>query len=211
MDGKVRGAGGVICKAREILALQVYNSIFTGQQDVKIVSTRKKLTVCFSDLVGFTELHREDGVGKDLTQLLNHYLTEMSKIALQYGATVDKYVGDAIVIFFGDPTTFWASSKMRWLACRWRWPCNSASENWPRNGAAAASTPRCAAGSAFTPVIARSAIRQRRSHGLHHGRWHREFRVAARARGAARRHTLSHSRPDAHVKDEIRCEERGQV
>lgn len=29
----------------------------------------------------------------------------MSKIALQYGATIDKYVGDAIVMFFGDPAT----------------------------------------------------------------------------------------------------------
>ena len=38
-----------------------------------------------------------------LTQLLNHYLTEMSKIALEHGATIDKYVGDAIMIFFGDP------------------------------------------------------------------------------------------------------------
>ena len=40
---------------------------------------------------------------EDLTQLLNHYLTEMSKIAAEYGATIDKYVGDAIVMFFGDP------------------------------------------------------------------------------------------------------------
>ena len=144
-------------KLAKYLAPQVYNSIFTGQQDVKIVSTRKKLTVCFSDLVGFTEITEKMEL-EDLTQLLNHYLTEMSKIALQYGATVDKYVGDAIVIFFGDPTNFWASSKMRWLACRWRWPCNGASANWPRNGAAAASTRRCAAGSASTPVIARSAI-----------------------------------------------------
>ena len=37
--------------------------------------------------------------------MLNHYLTEMSQIALSYGATIDKYVGDAIVIFFGDPET----------------------------------------------------------------------------------------------------------
>jgi adenylate cyclase len=82
----------------------VYDSIFTGQQDVKIVSARKKLTVCFSDLVGFTEI-TDKMESEDLTQLLNHYLTEMSKIALQYGATIDKYVGDAIVMFFGDPTT----------------------------------------------------------------------------------------------------------
>jgi PAS domain S-box-containing protein len=91
-------------KLAKYLAPQVYDSIFTGQQDVKIVSKRKKLTVCFSDLVGFTET-TENMESEDLTQLLNHYLTEMSKIALQYGATIDKYVGDAIVMFFGDPAT----------------------------------------------------------------------------------------------------------
>ena len=42
---------------------------------------------------------------EDLIQLLNHYLTEMSKIALEYGGTIDEYVDDAIVIFFGDPQT----------------------------------------------------------------------------------------------------------
>ena len=52
---------------------------------------------------------------EDLTQLLNHYLTEMSKIALQYGATIDKYVGDAIVMFFGDPTTLGVKEDA--LAC----------------------------------------------------------------------------------------------
>jgi adenylate cyclase len=35
--------------------------------------------------------------------LLNHYLTEMTNIALEFGATVDKYIGDAIMVFFGDP------------------------------------------------------------------------------------------------------------
>jgi PAS domain S-box-containing protein len=101
-------------KLARYLAPQVYDSIFTGQQDVKIVSKRKKLTVCFSDLVGFTEI-TEQMESEDLTQLLNHYLTEMSKIALQYGATIDKYVGDAIVMFFGDPTTLGVKSDA--LAC----------------------------------------------------------------------------------------------
>jgi PAS domain S-box-containing protein len=91
-------------KLAKYLAPQVYDSIFTGRQDVRIASHRKKLTVCFSDIAGFTET-TDKMESEDLTQLLNHYLTEMSKIATQYGATIDKYVGDAILMFFGDPET----------------------------------------------------------------------------------------------------------
>jgi class 3 adenylate cyclase/phosphoglycerate-specific signal transduction histidine kinase len=86
------------------LSPQVYESIFTGKQEVKIASRRKELTVFFSDIAGFTET-TDRLESEDLTRLLNHYLTEMSQIALSYGATLDKYVGDAIVIFFGDPET----------------------------------------------------------------------------------------------------------
>jgi adenylate cyclase len=83
---------------------QVYASIFAGRQEVKLASQRKKLTVFFSDIAGFTET-TDQMESEDLTQLLNQYLTEMSRIALEHGATIDKYVGDAVVIFFGDPET----------------------------------------------------------------------------------------------------------
>ena len=84
------------------LSPQVYESIFTGKKEVKVASHRKKLTVFFSDIAGFTEA-ADRMESEELTELLNHYLTEMSQIALEHGATIDKYVGDAIVIFFGDP------------------------------------------------------------------------------------------------------------
>lgn len=86
------------------LSPQVYKSIFEGRQEVKIASTRKKLTVFFSDIAGFTET-ADRLESEELTSILNQYLTEMSKIALKHGATIDKYVGDAILIFFGDPET----------------------------------------------------------------------------------------------------------
>ena len=86
------------------LSPQVYDSIFTGKQEVKVASSRKKLTIFFSDIAGFTET-ADRLESEELTQLLNHYLTEMSQIALSHGATIDKYVGDAILIFFGDPET----------------------------------------------------------------------------------------------------------
>ena len=91
-------------KLAKYLAPQVYNSIFTGNQEVEIASKRKKLTVCFSDIANFTEI-TDKMESEDLTQLLNQYLTEMSNIASAYGATIDKYIGDAILMFFGDPET----------------------------------------------------------------------------------------------------------
>jgi class 3 adenylate cyclase len=86
------------------LSPQIYESIFTGKREVKVASHRRKLTIFFSDIAGFTET-AEQLESEDLTRLLNHYLTEMSAIAVAHGATIDKYVGDAIVIFFGDPET----------------------------------------------------------------------------------------------------------
>jgi adenylate cyclase len=91
-------------KLSKYLSPQVYSSIFTGRQDVAIASNRKKLTVFFSDIADFTET-TDDLESEELTGLLNHYLTEMSKIALEHGATIDKYIGDAILAFFGDPET----------------------------------------------------------------------------------------------------------
>ncbi len=89
-------------KLAKYLAPQVYNSIFTGRQDVEITSKRKKLTIFFSDIADFTQT-TDSLEPEELTNLLNHYLTEMSKIAHEYGATIDKYVGDGITAFFGDP------------------------------------------------------------------------------------------------------------
>jgi class 3 adenylate cyclase len=91
-------------KLAKYLSPQVYASIFEGRQEVKLASRRKKLTIFFSDIAGFTET-TDTLESEEVTQLLNQYLTEMSRIALEYGATIDKYVGDAIMIFFGDPET----------------------------------------------------------------------------------------------------------
>ena len=91
-------------KLSKYLSPQVYASIFTGEQSVEIASKRKKLTVFFSDIADFAET-TDSLESEELTNLLNHYLTEMSTIALDHGATIDKYVGDAIIAFFGDPET----------------------------------------------------------------------------------------------------------
>ena len=196
-------------KLAKYLAPQVYDSIFTGRQDVKIVSARKKLTVCFSDLVGFTEITDQMEL-EDLTQLLNQYLTEMSKIALQYGATIDKYVGDAIVMFFGDPTTL--GVKQDALAC-----VQMAIAMQQRVGELAQEWRGIGIG---TPLRCRIGIHTGYCTVGNFGSEDRmDYTMVGGTVNLASR--LEHEAPPggilisfetcAHVKDEVHCEERGQV
>ena len=88
----------------QYLSPQIYDSIFADKVSEKRKIERKNLTVFFSDIVGFTDI--TDGIEPErLAFMINTYLSEMSKIALQYGGTIDKFIGDAVMIFFGDPET----------------------------------------------------------------------------------------------------------
>ncbi len=89
-------------KLSRYLAPQVYQSLFDGSQKAEIHTERKKLTVFFSDIKDFTASTAK-WQPEDITRLLNSYFSEMSRIAADYGGTVDKFIGDAMVIFFGDP------------------------------------------------------------------------------------------------------------
>ncbi len=91
-------------KISKYLSPQIYKSIFSGEKDAVIATERKKLTIFFSDIKDFTTT-TERLQPEELTMLLNEYFTEMSKIAHEHGATVDKFIGDAILAFFGDPET----------------------------------------------------------------------------------------------------------
>ena len=91
-------------KLSRYLSPQLYKSIFSGEKNVEVTSQRKKLTIFFSDIAGFTET-TDLLESEELTTLLNQYLREMSSIALEHGATIDKFIGDAIMLFFGDPET----------------------------------------------------------------------------------------------------------
>jgi class 3 adenylate cyclase len=94
--------GKVSNQLAKYVSPQLYQSITSGNQDVAIASKRKKLTIFFSDIVGFTEI-TDQLEAEELTALLNEYLTAMSEIAEEHGATFDKFIGDAIMCYFGDP------------------------------------------------------------------------------------------------------------
>lgn len=91
-------------KLARYLSPQVYQSIFEGRQDARIGSSRKKLTVFFSDIVQFTR-QTEGMEPEDLAFILNSYLNRMSALVNRHNGTLDKFMGDAVLVFFGDPET----------------------------------------------------------------------------------------------------------
>ena len=95
---------GISGKLAKYLSPQIHEQIFSGKQSAEVTSSRKKLTLFFSDIVGFTSIS-DELESEEITSLINFYLNEMSIIALKYGGTIDKFIGDSIMIFFGDPTT----------------------------------------------------------------------------------------------------------
>lgn len=104
IEDKTRELERVANRLAKYLSPQIYASIFTGKGGSGETLARKNLTVFFSDIQGFTDI--SDAMEPErLAFFINTYLSEMSEIAIQYGGTIDKFIGDAIVVFFGDPET----------------------------------------------------------------------------------------------------------
>jgi len=191
------------------LSPQVYESIFTGRSEVKVASRRKKLTIFFSDLEGFTET-TERLESEDLTQLLNHYLTEMSKIALQYGGTIDKYVGDAILIFFGDPET--QGVKADALACvrmaiAMREKMRELDSVWRASGLEKPPRVRTGINTGFC-TVGNFGSEDRMDYTIIGGGVNLACRLEQMAPSGE---ILISYETHAHVKDQVCCEERGHI
>ncbi len=84
------------------LSPQLYLAIFRGEKQVKVGVDRKKLSVLFCDIVNFTSI-TENMEPMVLASWLNGYLNDMAEIVQTFGGTLDKFIGDAVMVFFGDP------------------------------------------------------------------------------------------------------------
>jgi adenylate cyclase len=74
-------------------------------QDLNSLNKRSDVSIIFSDIRGFTTLS-EKMSPEDVVALLNPYLEAMSEVIYKHGGTVDKYEGDAIIAFFGEPVHY---------------------------------------------------------------------------------------------------------
>lgn len=84
------------------LAPSVLAEMLRDQSKLKLGGEKRELTVLFSDIRGFTTLS-EAFDAPDLVAFLNEYFSPMTEIVLQNLGTFDKYIGDALMAYFGAP------------------------------------------------------------------------------------------------------------
>lgn len=84
------------------LDASVMEQVLAHPEKLKLGGERKELTVLFSDIRGFTTL-AERLTPEQLVAFVNEYLTPMTHVIFTTGGTLDKYIGDAIMAFWGAP------------------------------------------------------------------------------------------------------------
>jgi adenylate cyclase len=84
------------------LPADVANEIMRDPDRLNLNGEKKEIYALFTDLEGFTKLSHAI-LPEQLSTLLNRYLDLMSDTVLQHGGTIDKFVGDAVVAFWGAP------------------------------------------------------------------------------------------------------------
>jgi len=92
-------------RVRNLLGKVVSPAVATellSRKEIKLGGEERMMTAFFSDIAGFTSIS-EKREPAEIVELLNEYLSAMADIVYEFGGTVDKYIGDAIVAFWGAP------------------------------------------------------------------------------------------------------------
>lgn len=87
---------------KRFLPHQVAEGLLAGQLAPADGFERRKLTLLFADMVGFTDLS-ETLEPEELSEVLNEYLREMTAVAVAHRGTLDNYIGDGLMVIFGAP------------------------------------------------------------------------------------------------------------
>ena len=84
------------------LSTEVVSELLEKPEELRLGGQRKKITILTSDLRGFTALS-EQLAPEEVVKILNLYLKYMSEVITQYHGTIDKFMGDGILVLFGAP------------------------------------------------------------------------------------------------------------
>ncbi|HJV82364.1 adenylate/guanylate cyclase domain-containing protein [Noviherbaspirillum sp.] len=80
----------------------VIEQMLAHPERLRLGGERREITLLFSDLAGFTSIS-EKMQPEEVAEMMNLYLTEMGRIILDHGGTLDKFIGDAVMAFWGAP------------------------------------------------------------------------------------------------------------
>ncbi|MCE9600079.1 MAG: CHASE2 domain-containing protein [Spirochaetia bacterium] len=86
----------------KFVSQDVVEELLSNPEAIALGGSKKEISVFFSDVRGFTTISEKLGP-EDLVHLLNEYLSEMTELIIEYRGTIDKYMGDAIMAFWGAP------------------------------------------------------------------------------------------------------------
>jgi adenylate cyclase len=84
------------------VAPEVIEALKKNPELLALGGRRRDLTVLFSDVAGFTKISEALGA-EQVVRLLNRYLTTQSEQVMRTGGVIDKFIGDAVMAFWGDP------------------------------------------------------------------------------------------------------------
>ncbi|MEM1169220.1 MAG: adenylate/guanylate cyclase domain-containing protein [Cyanobacteria bacterium P01_H01_bin.35] len=103
ITGYVAGtASGIRKTFGRYLSQEIVSNLLESKEGLKIGGKRQTITVLASDLRGFTALSEQLSSEK-VVQIINIYLEDILKIITDYGGTIDKLLGDGIMVVFGAP------------------------------------------------------------------------------------------------------------
>jgi adenylate cyclase len=95
---------------------EVVDSILDSGRAIELGGETREVVIFFSDICGFTPLSASMSPA-DVVEMLNGYFTEMTEIIFRYEGTVNKYIGDAIMAFYGAPVILENPSERAVRAC----------------------------------------------------------------------------------------------